>query len=101
MMLSNIFYYLFIVQYLFIIYCLQRQHAGSVLRQHAACHSYLWFIICVVLFIYNFISFIYYVVPAAAACRRHSLAAWCRPLLFTNLLFNLLLVFIYHLFTTC
>jgi hypothetical protein len=66
-----------------IVKCLQRQHAWGNLWQHDAAHYY----------IYD--SFIYYLVPAAAAnaaCVRHPAAAWRRPLLIIYLFIIYLLL---------
>jgi hypothetical protein len=116
---TTIYYYLFITTYclylllhvsyycveliyllLFIISCLQRQHAGGALRQHDAGHYLLFIVYCLssvysgsmqeascdsmipaiihLLFIHHLLSiylFIRYSVPSAAACRRRPAAA--------------------------
>jgi hypothetical protein len=119
------------------------QHAGGILRQHDACHYYLFCIIYHIILFYDLFtayylliikylqrqhmhetscssrmsaiiiysediyslfidhlliiyrSFIYYLVPVAAACERRPAAAWCRPLLFIYL-FVYLLWYIYY-----
>jgi hypothetical protein len=65
-----LYYVYYIIRYIWSIHYnqyLQRQHARGILRPHDAGH-------------YHFIiSFMYYLVSAAAACRMRLAATWCLP----------------------